>query len=1043
MKQYLSLFLILSIYWVGMCSTAVGQNTQHEIEGMVTDESDGGSLPGVNISVKGTTIGTSSGTDGSYQLAVPSANDTLVFSFIGYKTQEVPINGRTTIDVAMVSEALIGEELVVTGYQTQKKADLTGAVSIADVEDIGSVPTGNPMKSLQGRIPGLSVTTDGSPNGNTTIRIRGVNTLGNNDPLFVIDGVPTKTAAYQQLNPNAIESIQVLKDAAASSIYGARASNGVIIITTKEAGSETKVDFNTSLSMQSYVTKLDVLNTRQRGQVLWQAAINDNVDPSAIALYDYEWHQENDQAVLDRVIVPKWVDKEAGIKSANTNWYDKISRRGVISSSNLSVSTGNERGGVMLSLSYHDNAGIIKENDFNRISGRINSDYNFWDGRLQLGGNVQVSKTKETPIPEGLGGTPMWLGLIAQPILPVHTVDGGWAGPSGAGFSDRDNPVRLIEHNKWDKNHALILFGNVFADLEIIQNLTLRSNFGVDYEDAYYRDITRTYQSGFLGRDINSLNTVQNHNINWTWSNTLNYVLNVSDHNITLMGGIEASRNIFSSFTAYSEEFAIEENDYFTHDAATGRNVNSGSDTGYNLFSYFGKVDYAYSDRYLASATLRYDGSSRFGQDQLYGLFPAFSAGWRLANEPFFRENVGFISQLKLRAGWGRVGNQEIANYASYSLYRANYGDDKTWGGSSGTAYDIGGNDTGTLPSGYVATQTGNPNLKWEETTEVNVGADFGILSDKLTGSFDYFVRNTEDILIQPAFIGVVGDGGNRWLNGASTETSGFELALGYQNSVGDFSYTISGNISSYSDKITHLPESVVDSYPGNSEKDILGRSQFSLFGYVADGLFQNQQEVDNHAQQPGKGIGRIRYKDLNGDGTINSLDQKYIGVASPEFQYGLQTSLKYKNVTLDLFFQGIQGIEVYNEMKFRTDFVGQWSGANFGARTLDAWTPQNSDSSIPAVSLSDNNSESRFSTYYVENGSYLKLRTAKLGYSLPSEVLDSVGMRNLTIYLQGENLLTFKDNHGADQFTATDPENPANAYPRPLTLTLGLNVSF
>src|SRR5699024_7961359 len=269
-----------------------------------------------------------------------------------------------------------------------------------------------------------------------------------------------------------------------------------------------------------------VLNTRQRGQVLWQAAINDNVDPSAIALYDYEWHQENDQAVLDRVIVPKWVDKEAGIKSANTNWYDKISRRGVISSSNLSVSTGNERGGVMLSLSYHDNAGIIKENDFNRISGRINSEYNFWDGRLQLGGNVQVSKTKETPIPEGLGGTPMWLGLIAQPILPVHTVDGGWAGPSGAGFSDRDDPVRLIEHNKWDKNHALILFGNVFADLEIIQNLTLRSNFGVDYEDAYYRDITRTYQSGFLGRDINSLNTVQNHNINWTWSNTLNYVLN-------------------------------------------------------------------------------------------------------------------------------------------------------------------------------------------------------------------------------------------------------------------------------------------------------------------------------------------------------------------------------------------------------------------------------------------------------------------------------------------------------------------------------------
>lgn len=1022
-----------------------GPNADQKVNGTVTDKGDGATLPGVNIMVKGTTIGTSTDPEGNYELKVPSLNDTLVVSFVGYETQEIPINGRTTINIQMESKALVGDEVVVTGYQIQKKVDLTGAVSVVSDDDIADASAGNPVKSLQGKVPGLFIQTNGAPDAGATVRIRGVSTLGNNDPLYVIDGVPTKSNMAQNLDPNEIKSIQVLKDASAASIYGARASNGVIIITTKQGKKgDIQVNFNTSVTSEDYVTKLDVLNTRQRGQALWQAAINDGTDPASLPIYDYQWHRDNNNnAVLDKVIIPEWVDKDAGIKSADTDWFDEISRPGLISSNNLTVSTGSDRGSALVSLSYYNNKGIVKQSDFNRYSVRVNSNYKFFDDRLNIGENLQVSKGRGTPLPSGLGGTPLWLGLISQPILPVHTVDGGWAGPIGAGFSDRDNPVRLIWDNRWDKNNTGKVFGNVFAEFEVIKNLKFKSSLGIDYTDFYSRNIQQTYHSGFLGRDINSLNVVQNHELNYTWDNTLNYNLDLQKHSFDFLLGMEAIDQTVNNFSAYREQFAIQTKDYFTLDAGTGIKNNTGYSTGYRLLSYFGKVNYSFAERYLASATLRYDGSSRFGSAHRFGLFPAFSLGWRISNEKFMKNRFDFLSDLKLRFGWGQTGNQEIENNASYALYRPNYGDDNTWGPSNGTAYDLSGSDSGTLPSGFLATQTGNPNLKWEATTESNVGLDIGFLDQKITGSFDYFKRNTNDILIQPAFIAVVGDGGSQWLNGASVETNGFEVQVKYRDNAGDFNYNISANVGSYHDKITDLPESVVDSYPGNSEKNILGHSMNSIFGYVADGLFQNEQEVQDHADQPGADVGRIRYQDLNGDGVINTLDQKYIGVQSPDYEYGINASVSWKQFNLSLFLQGVQGIDVYNEMKFRTDFVGQWTGANFGARTLDAWSPDNTDSRIPALSLSDKNNESRSSTYYVENGSYLKMRNAELGYNLPSKMLDQFHLDKLRIYVRGENLFTIKDTHGADQFTAPDPENPGMAYPRPRKFTLGLNVSF
>lgn len=1012
------------------------------LSGKVTDAVDGITLPGVNIIVKNTNIGTSTDANGEFQLNVPSLQDTLLFSFLGYELMAEPINGRSVLEVRLVPQVIEGEGLVVTGYQIQRKSDLTGSISVADVEEIKNNPNSNVMRALEGKIPGLSIVTDGSPSNSARIRIRGESTLGNNEPLFIIDGIPSKTDAFQQLNPNEIQSIQILKDASSASIYGARASNGVIIITTKSGSSAgLKISFNSSYSTQMYMNKPEVLNTEQRGRVLWQAAINDGVNPRFLPIYDYDWNGDMNNPVLNEVIVPEWINESNGVRSADTYWFDEISRTGTITSNNVTLSSGDENGSVFGSITYNDNAGIVKGTDFERISARLNADYKFLEDKLHVGLNIQTSKTLENPMPFGQGGNPLELAVRVQPVLPVYTESGNFAGPSGGGFSDRDNPVRLVEQTSWDRLNYNNLLSSFYANLKLYKGLTLNTNFGIDYINRYNRFVGRSFETGFVSRDLNYLSTSQEHNFSYNWSNTINYVASLGKHSLNTVAGIEVFKNNFSLFSAYSEEFALDENDYFVHEAATGVRSNDGVQTGFQLLSYFGRANYNFDDRYLASATLRYDGSSRFGDANQYGLFPAFSLGWRVSNEEFFK--FSSISDLKLRGSWGTVGNQEIGNSASASLFEARY----QGGFYDGTAYDITGANTGTLPSGFVATQTGNPNLKWEETTEINTGIDIGFFEQKLQGSFDYFYRKTEDILILPAYIAVIGEGGTQWINGASIDNWGYEAAVSFRDAIGkDLIYQISANLGAYRDKITKLPESVIDSYPGNSEQNILGRSQHSIFGYVTDGLFQDQSEVISHATQTGARVGRIRYKDLNDDGVINALDQKYLGVQAPDFEYGLGGSLNYKNFSFDVFFQGVQGRDIFygnnGSWKVRTDFTGIWAGENYGLRTLDAWTPQNSDSNIPALSLSNNNSEdpeSRPSDYFVEDGSYLKLRNIQIGYDLPVSFLEQIRASQFKIYFRAENLFQLTSNG----FTGTDPETPEATYPRPLVLTLGLNLSF
>lgn len=1021
-----------------MCDISIGQ---HTVSGTVYDAETEETLPGATIVVEGTDRGTSSDMDGNFELTVETGEETLAVSYVGYQETTLNIEGRSELDIYLIPGLEFEEEVVITGYQIQRRVDLTGAVSVVNMEDIETDPNSNVMRSLQGRIPGLNITTDGSPTNHATIRVRGESTLGNNAPLFVIDGVPSKTDAFQQLNPQEIESIQVLKDASASSIYGARASNGVVIISTK-SGRDTglQFSFNSSVSTQNLVRKPEMLNTRQRGEVLWQAAINDGVNPRFLPIYDYDWNEDMENPELYDVITPEWIDESLGIRSADTDWFNEATQTGIIFSNNLTVSTGDDRGSVMASLSYDDNQGIVKGTEYNKITGRINADYSFLEDRLDVGARVQVSKTEENPMPFGQGGNPLYLGVRVQPILPVYAEDGSFAGPSGGGFSDRDNPVRLIEHNDWDRLHANNTFGNLSANINITDNLHLRSNFGLDYINRYHRFIDQTFQTGFLSRDINTLTTIQEHNLSFNWANTLSYRLDFRQNHFNMVGGMEIHDNTFLMTEAYSEEFTINENEYFVHDAATGVRTANGIETGFSLLSYFGRVNYNYADRYLSSATLRYDGSSRFGDANRFGLFPSFSLGWRINNEPFF--DVPAISDLRLRGGWGNVGNQEIGNTAAAGLFEARYAGDFY----DGTAYDITGAGSGVLPSGFVATQTPNPNLKWEETSEINVGINIGIFEQRIEGSFDYFFRETKDILIQPAYIAVMGEGGDQWVNGATVENWGFEAALTYRGEVGrNFLYRINANIGAYRDQITKLPESVIDSYPGNVEQNILGESMHAVFGYVTDGIFQNETEVEEHADQTGAAVGRIRYKDLNGDGVIDALDQKYLGVQAPDFEYGFGVNLNYQNFRFDVFFQGIYGMDLFysnnDAWKVRTDFTGIWAGENYGVRTLDAWSPDNPESDIPALSLSSNSEdpESRPSDYFLEDGSYLKLRNLQVGYQFPVDLRERLGVSDLSAYFRAENVFQIT----SSDFTGHDPETPEDTYPRPLVLTLGFNLSL
>ena len=992
--------------------TSTMMYAQSEISGTVVDAT-GESVIGATVMEKGTSNGTITDFDGNFKIKVKEGA-ILVVSYIGYQTQELPAQPGMTVTLKDDAEVL--QEVVVTGYTTQRKADLTGAISTVSVDEMAKQNENNPMKALQGRVPGMNIQADGNPSGAATVRIRGVGTLNDNDPLYIIDGVPTK-AGMHELNGNDIESIQVLKDAASASIYGSRAANGVIIITTKKGkDGKIKVNFDGSVATSFYTNKIETMNASQWGRAFWQASVNDGLNPSNNNLgYNYDWsYDANGNPMLNRMTMNMYLDENASVRTGDTDWFKEITRTGVVQQYNVSVSNGSEKGTSFFSLGYYDNQGTIKDSYFNRLSARANADYKLFGGDAIIGENFTINRTKGVDAPGGV----LEHALEFNPNFPIYAENGKYAQALGA-YSERENPLSMIDNAKDNEYTQWRMFGDVHLSVTPFKNFMVRTTLGMDYTQKEQRFFTYPIPNGKVMRTESAVEGKQEHTMRWMWNAIATYNLEIGKHRGDAMIGTEINRTDYKLNSAKRYELAILNTDYMWPSAGAGRQLAEGFGEGFSLVSFFGKVNYTYDDKYLASFTIRRDGSSRFGTNNQYGTFPSVSAGWRISQEKFMESTKGWLDNLKIRYSWGQTGNQEISNTARYTLYKSVVSTGLWGSGQAGSSYDIAGKNGGyDLANGYVRNQRGNDDIKWETTTQHNIGVDFAILRNEVYGSFDWFNKNTTDILLFMEGIGAMGEGSGQWINAGEVKNNGWELSIGYRHSLENgFSWDINGNISKYTNKVTKLPDT---------------------------GIFKSQEEIDNHAKQEGAGLGRIRYKDLNGDGIITEADQDWIYDPTPDFTWGLNIYVQYKNWDMTMFWQGVQGVDVdCRGYKSQTDF---WANSainvpylNKGIRVLDAWSPANPGSNIPALTTSDTNNEGRVSSYFIENGSYVKLRTIQLGYNLPKSITDKIRLDRIRLYASAQNLLTIK----SGKFTGADPENPGFNYPIPLNLTFGLNVSF
>lgn len=1008
-----------------------------QVKGTILSATDNEPLIGASV-VCGTE-GTITDFDGNFELSVPQGSD-LTVSYVGFQSQVV--KASATMRILLREDAELLNEVVVVGYATQKKADVTGAITAVDVNEISKQNENNPIKALQGRVPGMNISADGNPSGSATVRIRGIGTLNNNDPLYIIDGVPTKGGMHE-LNPNDIESIQVLKDAASASIYGSRAANGVIIITTKH-GKDLRVTLDGSIAAQFYTHKMEVLNTEQYGQAMWQAFVNDGQDPNTNGLgYHFDWgYDNNGYPMLNSVSMSKYLDADGKVPAANTDWFDETTRTGLVQNYNLSVSGSTDKLSSFFSFGYYKNLGIIETSDFQRFSARINTEYKPFNDIITIGEHFTMNRTDEVAAPGG------FLENVLQfnPSLPVYTTDGDYAGPVG-GYPDRENPVARLERNKDNRYKYWRLFGDAYLNINPCKGLNIRTTFGLDYSQKQQRFFTYPITEGNVANATNAVEVKQEHWMRWMWNAVVSYGNDFGKNqrqHIDALVGMELIRETSDWFSGYKTDFSVLKPDFMWPSSGVGKAQSYGGGDGFSLASFFAKVNYSFDSRYLIGVTVREDGSSRFGANNRFATFPSVSLGWRINNEAFCKDATQ-LDELKLRLSWGSTGNQEISNLARYYVYVPNYGVNESGGSSYGTSYDIAGTNGGSiLPSGFKRDQIGNPDIKWETTTQYNVGLDWAMFKSRFFGSIDLYQKKTSDILVQMAGIGAMGEGSSQWINAGEMKNKGIEVTAGWRSETGyGLHWEVTGNIASYRNKITKLPTTIAakGTFGGNGVESVIGHPMGAQVGYVADGIFRTQAEVDNHAQQEGAGVGRIRWRDLDNDGIITEKDQKWIYDPTPSFTYGFNVYLEWKGWDLTMFWQGVGDQDIISDLKKETDL---WSGLNIGflnkgTRLLDAWTPQNPNSSIPALSRTDINKETRVSTYYVERGSYFKLRNLQLGYNLPKKATDKMKMEKFRLTISAQNLATIK----SKDFTGVDPENPNFGYPIPKNVTFSINIVF
>ncbi len=1007
---------ILSFLTLMLCTLTYAQQ---EITGTVTD--DMGPVIGATVMEKGTSNGTVTDFDGNFKLKV-QAGKTLVFSYIGYNSQELP--AKDGMQVAMKENAKELTEVVVVGYQTQRKADLTGAVAVMDMKGPVSESDPNMLNSMQGKLAGVDIVTDAAPGGgSSSIRVRGMSTVNACDPLYVIDGVAT-TENLNSLNAADIESIQVLKDASSASIYGSRAANGVIIITTKKGKSgKMAINLNYNAAVQTVAKKYDMLSANQWGQAYWQAAQNDGIAPTAA------------QSLYGNGSTPQLVSEIKGVKTGNTNWQDEVYDAAWTHNLSASISNASDKGSYLFSANYINQNGLMTNTFYKRISGRVNSTYNF-NKYVRVGENLMIARWENRGADtNGDRGIP-YTAMRQHPALPVFQASGIYTDPVSLIGSDIENPVQTLHNMRDNSNASWRIFGNAYIDIMPVKGLTLKSNIGIEHLQFLNKTLTRNVRA----TDDNSNRAVSRgygEGNTYTWTNTANYLFDIKgQHHFNVLIGSEAIKYVFEDLAATRKDYAFEDVDYMQIGSGSGTMTNGGGKQEWALFSLFGKLDYNYADRYLFSVTMRRDQTSRLHKDNNSGVFPAFSGAWRVSEEKFWPKNK-WVDNVKFRVAWGQNGNSAIANnYAAFSTYAYDLGNG---------AYDLNGTNTNVVSGIKVAT-TGNPSLKWETTTQTNIGIDAYLIDNTLSLTLDYYWKNTKDMITIPPVLSVAGENAARYMNTGTMKNHGFEMNLGYHSpQYGDFSWDGNFNVSMYRNKLVKLNDEV--SVIGGDFRLIEGQPMGVYYGYVCDGIFQNADEVSNHAIQEGKGVGRLKYRDIDGDGAVTEADRCIIGDPNPDFGMGLTLTANYKNWSLSTFFSGEFGFDIYNGTRKQLEFMTYGNVyTNRGSDILDAWSPSNTGASIPALTTIDDNNETRMSTYFVEDGSYLKCKYIKLSYRFDQPWMKAIGLSALNLYGQVENVFTITDYKGLD------PEVPLSTYgaridngpyPRARTFSVGLNVQF
>jgi TonB-linked SusC/RagA family outer membrane protein len=970
------------------------------VAGTVTSSEGGQPLTGASVALKGTNVGTISDGAGRYSLEVNSLTaDTLVFSSIGYSPQEVPVNGRTAINVTLLQQAIALEELVVIGYGTQQRRDVTGSVSSVDTEDVAEVATPNVEQALQGKIAGVQVTpSSGEPGSRAVVRIRGVGTLGDASPLYVVDGMLLDDISF--LSPNDIASMDVLKDASATAIYGSRGANGVIIVTTKQGGADSPARFSVSAytGVQEVQNPIEMVNAGQYAQLANELAANQGLpdpyfpDPSSVG--------------------------------SGTDWQDEILRTAPIQSYQASATGGVDRISYYFSGNYIRQQGVIDKSDYDRFTLRLNNDYRLRDD-FRLGNNINFTYTNDKRAPGVLRAL-----YYADPTITPRNETGEFT--NGNVRSSAGNPAASVFYtNNGGEGNRLV--GNLFGELDFLDDFTFRSSFGLDFDRNDFRSFSPVFIVSPTQQNVDSDLTVETTtNSSWLWENTVDYNWIGERQRVSAVAGVTAQ-----SF--YNERLGGSRNNivgdspslwYLNAGDAEGQtNFNTASD--WKMLSYLVRTNYTLLDRYLFTGSLRVDGSSRFGPENRFGWFPSFALGWDLAQESFL-ENYEDVSALKVRASWGRIGNDKIGSYPGIPTVAGNlnavFGEDES------------------LRFGASPIDLANPDVRWERTNQTNIGLDAAFFDGRVGATFDWYSRLTDGILVRVPIPDYVGVAQQPFVNAAEVLNRGFEATLAFSQRFGDLGVELGVNTATVSNEVRELGQGndqIIGGGRGNLgnlTRTIVGEPIGSFWGFRTDGIFQTPEEVAAGPRRGGEQPGDIRFLDLNADGQITDADKTFLGSPIPDFLYGFNVDLDWRGFDVSANFSGQSGNEIFNAKKglrFGVD--------NFEESYLDRWTAPGTSDTEPRVTNAGHNYQA--SERFIDDGSFFKLNSTQIGYRLPETVTGRMKLQSARIYLNGTNLFTVSDYNGyTPELTGTsviDSGIDDGVYPVMRVLSLGADVSF